>query len=118
LLARLLGDAGHTVISVQNGLEALGQLRAGGYDLLITDIYMPLMDGTELIAECRQAWPALPILAISGGSTFGEAYSLAALEAAKSMGVAGQLFKPLIADRLVEVVQTCLAGGAPPPPEA
>jgi CheY-like chemotaxis protein len=108
LIVRLLNGAGHEVSTAANGAEALASLGQQAYDLLITDIYMPVMDGTELIAECRQTHPQLPIVAISGGSTFGEAYSIAALDAADSMGVAGSLLKPFLSEQLLTIIHKCL----------
>lgn len=52
----------------QNGLEALEALELGPYDVLVTDINMPMMDGLELIAELREQAPQLPIVAVTAES--------------------------------------------------
>ena len=57
---------GHHVDCAENGAEALAILRAGDFDLLITDLEMPIMSGYELIRNAQQIWPALPIFICSG----------------------------------------------------
>ena len=68
LLQRLLRDAGFEVRTARHGDEALGMaLRASGqFDLVVTDVRMPVMDGLELARRLRERWPALPVLYISG----------------------------------------------------
>lgn len=48
LLARALSQDGHTVTTAANGAEALDKISAGDFDLLLTDIQMPVMDGIAL----------------------------------------------------------------------
>jgi len=114
LVRSILSDAGHTVAEAPNGAEALTLLASQKYDLLITDMYMPIMEGTELISHCQTLHPGLPIVAISGGGTYGEGYSLAALDAAVSLGAAQKLYKPFVVDQLLGLVEGCLAGPLPP----
>jgi len=68
MLQRLLRDAGFEVRAAQHGDEALGMaLRASGeFDLVVTDVRMPVMDGLELARKLRERWPGLPVLYISG----------------------------------------------------
>ena len=70
LLAHVLMGAGHEVRTAENGLAAQKLCRILGFDLLITDIIMPEMDGMELIQEMQQHYPQMKILAISGGEMF------------------------------------------------
>lgn len=66
LIARALSDEGYVVVTVANGHAALDAARAAevGFDLLVTNHYMPGLDGPELIARVRQDFPTLPILHI------------------------------------------------------
>jgi two-component system cell cycle response regulator CpdR len=64
---RLMLTAGHLVHTVADGAQAVAALEQTSYDLLITDIYMPVMDGMTLLAHCRERYPQLSLLAVSGG---------------------------------------------------
>jgi len=70
-ITKFLEAEGHECVMCENGREAKEKLADGGYDLLITDIMMPEVDGFELIEFVRQESEhnkEMPILAISGGS--------------------------------------------------
>jgi DNA-binding response OmpR family regulator len=64
LIARALTDAGFEVVAVANGRAALDAARGAqaGFDLIITNNYMPGLNGAELIARVREDFPNLPIL--------------------------------------------------------
>ena len=66
LIARALSDQGYRVVSVANGRAALEVARAadGAFDLIVTNNYMPGLNGAELIARVREDFPDLPILHI------------------------------------------------------
>jgi CheY-like chemotaxis protein len=61
-----------------DGVEAVARVRANHYDALITDIYLPNMDGAQLVREIRRHGPALRILAMSAGGPPAKAAALAA----------------------------------------
>jgi CheY-like chemotaxis protein len=67
-LRRLFEPAGYTVQLARDGVEALALLNAGHYQLMITDLEMPNMDGPTLIANCRNQarTERMPILAVTG----------------------------------------------------
>jgi DNA-binding NtrC family response regulator len=67
-VSRALELDGHMVETACHGVEALDRLKAkdGGYDLLVTDVKMPLMDGIALAHEASGKWPGLPILLMTG----------------------------------------------------
>jgi DNA-binding NtrC family response regulator len=67
-VSRALQLDGHEVETACHGVEALECLKAkdGGYDLLVTDVKMPLMDGIALAHETADLWPGLPILLMTG----------------------------------------------------
>jgi signal transduction histidine kinase len=67
MLARLLRKHGLSVTTATDGLDALRHIEGDEpFDLLVTDMIMPGMDGSELIAAARARRPSLAVLAISG----------------------------------------------------
>jgi two-component system cell cycle response regulator CpdR len=68
LVARALIQDGHEVVATADGAEALDVLqREGGrFDLLLTDIKMPVMDGLALALAVARDFPALPIVLMTG----------------------------------------------------
>ena len=88
-----LSSSGHLVDVASNGKEALTKYRAGNYDLVLTDIEMPEMDGYALTAEIRRLEAGTgrltPILAITASE-----FDLSA-ETAKERGFTGHMLKPL-----------------------
>ena len=66
----VLRKAGHDVLAASNGLEALTLYRASprAVDLVITDIAMPVMDGSEAVRLIQAARPGARIICISGNS--------------------------------------------------
>jgi excisionase family DNA binding protein len=93
-----------TAVDGASALEALGRAGAS-YDLLISDLNMPGMDGIALIREVKQINPALPIIIITGYSTEKSAID------AVNLRVAGYLTKPLRDRQVLEAAARAL--GAP-----
>ena len=65
-LARALERAGHEVVSCPDGEAALEALEGGRFDLLLTDIVMPGVDGIEVARAAAAADPAMRIMFITG----------------------------------------------------
>jgi DNA-binding response OmpR family regulator len=67
-VSRALSLDGHKVDTACDGLEAMDRLSAsdGAYDLLVSDVKMPLMDGIALAHKAAEKWPGLPILLMTG----------------------------------------------------
>ena len=67
-VARALGEDGHETTSTHDGAQALDVLtrKAGGFDLLLTDIKMPVMDGIALSLAAARDHPDLVILLMTG----------------------------------------------------
>ncbi len=67
-VSRALELDGHQVETACNGVEAMEQLteESGRFDLLVTDVKMPIMDGIALAHEASGNWPGLPILLMTG----------------------------------------------------
>lgn len=71
MVARVLREAGYEVTTARHGGEALRIAREndGEFELVITDIRMPVLDGWALRQALQREWPKLPVLFISGYST-------------------------------------------------
>ncbi|MBB3971442.1 cell cycle two-component system response regulator CpdR [Hansschlegelia sp.] len=65
-LVRALENAGHSVVSFDNGLSAYHRLREEPFELLLTDIVMPEMDGIELARRATQLDPDIKVMFITG----------------------------------------------------
>ncbi len=62
----LLETRGYRVLAFNNGEQALEAFRRGGVDLVLTDLIMPGVDGSRLIAEVKSLAPQTPTVLISG----------------------------------------------------
>ena len=79
---------------VENGMAALEKLRAGKFDLVLTDMWMPEMDGNGLVREIRRnpEWGTLPVYAITA--------DVEAMKRSAQAGFTGILLKPITLDKL------------------
>jgi CheY-like chemotaxis protein len=104
LIARALSDAGYEVVAVADGQAALDAARGAEveFDLIVTNNYMPGLNGPELIARVRQDFPSLPILHIDDIS-----------RKRLDQGLPGDVptvYKPFSVATLRKAVQELLAG--------
>lgn len=106
-LVDVLGAAGHEVVTADNGVQAC-EIVAGGtaFDVIITDIIMPEMDGIQAILEIQSMQPEARIIAISGGSARME--KAQGLETARRLGAVAVLEKPFEVDTLLAAVESAL----------
>lgn len=104
-LVGLLAAEGHRAEAVANGRQAIERLRERGFDLLITDIYMPDMDGIELLRILRRYIEPPPIIAISGG---GRTVQVDYLDLAQRLGARQVLRKPFTRRALNGAIQMAL----------
>jgi CheY-like chemotaxis protein len=65
VISGYLVAAGYVVQTAADGLDALGKLRAGLPDLIISDLNMPRMSGLEFLAVVRARFPQIPVIVIS-----------------------------------------------------
>jgi|TARA_R100000501_G_scaffold14543_2_gene26296 two-component system cell cycle response regulator CpdR len=65
-LERAIQRAGYDVVAVDRGTTALPHIAAGGFDLLLTDIVMPEMDGIELAQRAAALAPGMRVMFITG----------------------------------------------------
>ena len=97
----LLTAEGHIVRTSSNSCDVIGMLHKEIFDIPITDIIMPDVDGLEIIHQVKFIFPAIKIIAISGGGYFS---SIDLLVMAKGLGADIVVSKPFnyhsFADRL------------------
>jgi CheY-like chemotaxis protein len=109
----ILEREGHDVTVAANGRAGIAALNAGRFEVLIADIFMPAMDGLELLREVRQHRPELPVIVTSGASIFGPADQAPDfLAMAVKLGAVRGIRKPFTPDQLVAAMNECLGGGA------
>ncbi len=70
LFSHVLSKHGYSVVGVSNGREALDEIELGYFDLIISDIMMPVMDGYELVRTLRDADNHTPVLMITAKDAF------------------------------------------------
>ncbi len=105
LLAEILEAEGHSVIQSDNGLAAFNLHDMGALDLMITDLFMPRVDGMEAIINARRDFPDLRIIAMSGGADFLKQDFLPYM---KQFGASAILRKPFRTDVFLKTVRTVL----------
>jgi DNA-binding NtrC family response regulator len=66
MLTRMLGCGGYVVDSAADGSEALDKFRDNRFNLVITDVRLPQMNGLQLLGEIKQAEPHVPVIVITG----------------------------------------------------
>ena len=103
-IEKLLRREGYEVVSVRNGAEALRQVEAQKFDLLVTDIRMPSMNGIETIRQIRnqlasKGKPQIPEICITG-------YADNDLNRqAQELGVSDYLYKPFDLNEFLSCVK-------------
>ncbi len=99
LVCDVLRDRGHQVTAIGSGQEALKLLGEGDYDLVLTDLRMKGMLGTELLNEVKRAYPDIGVILMTA---FGSVET--AVEAMKH-GASDYLTKPVKNEELIRVVE-------------
>jgi two-component system cell cycle response regulator CpdR len=99
-LARALVRAGYDVDAVDRGTDALPLLEDQDYDLLLSDIVMPEMDGIELAQRCAEMSPHTRVMFITG-------FAAVTLKASREAPRAKMLSKPFhLKDLVLEIERT------------
>jgi CheY-like chemotaxis protein len=102
VLHSILVNSGYEVLAVADGGEALIQFAQGEFDIVITDIIMPVKDGLETISEILELKPGTRIIAMSGGGRQG---NVDFLETAKALGASLTFNKPFNLRDLIEGIE-------------
>ncbi len=107
VVAKMLTKIGMHVVTANNGLEALDEIKAQDFDLILMDIQMPKMDGYRATAEIRKMSDPVkrdvPIIALTASAFLTEK------EKAKLFGMNDHVGKPFSPEDLMEKIKMCLA---------
>ncbi|HEV7434661.1 MAG TPA: response regulator [Pseudorhizobium sp.] len=99
-----LSNAGYTVTEAVDGQDGLAKLNSGQFDLIVTDLNMPNMDGLTMIRELRKlpAHTGVPVIFLTTES------DAEMKQQAKAAGATGWLTKPFDPESLVKIVRKVL----------
>ena len=102
----MLENSGYENIEeAENGYIGIKLIRKSHFDLVITDIIMPDKEGIETIMEIKKDYPAIKIIAMSGGGKIGaDSY----LQMAGHLGAGRTLEKPFHQSELIDAVRELL----------
>lgn len=101
LVCAVLDGAGHETVGASSGGEALEAIAGGGFNLVVTDVVMPGLDGFELLGRVQESNPGLPVLLVTGAVDRRHALTGA-------QGASGVLYKPFTHTELREAVARAL----------
>ena len=96
-----LSQLGHKVTCAGDGTAATELVVQHAFDVVITDILMPIGDGLELIGELRRSQPDVRVIAISGGGRLPYSHYL---DAARALGAHAVLAKPFSFSELASLL--------------
>ena len=101
-LSDILDEEGYDVVTACDGQEALEKIRQGSFNLVITDIKMPIMDGMALLKEIEKSHTDIEVIVITSYGNEGQQ-----VEAAR-LGAYEYLNKPLNLDQLKNIIVRAL----------
>ena len=104
MLSEILGALGYEAQTANDGTEALAKLESDPFDMVISDVKMPTMDGLSLLKSVKQRSPDFPVLLIAGHQ------SSTAVGEAVHYRADGFLQKPFRIGQLSEAVERALNG--------
>ncbi len=105
-LRRLLLASGYQVIEAPDGQTALRHFTGNPVDLVISDIYMPEMDGIQFLMRVKEIFPDVRVIAMSGG---GHQKKENVLGAASMLGAVTVLEKPFELAEVLDAVKLALS---------
>lgn len=106
IVRRALENEQHQVLEASDGEAGMELLQREPVDVVITDIFMPGWDGIQTLREIRKRYPAVRVIAMSGGDSTG---MLDLRKDAELLGAVKSLQKPFTAREIVELVRAVLA---------
>ncbi len=105
-LRKTLESEGYEVIEAWNGAIGLQLFKERPADLVLSDIYMPEMDGAEMIERFCEEFPGTPIVAMSGGGWKDKGEVLDFIGGSRNVRT---IEKPFSRDEILEMVEEVLA---------
>ena len=102
VLSRTLGNVGYTCEVAENGFAALDRLHTRPFDLMISDIKMPGMDGLELFAEVRRSDADMAVVMVTAFATFNSVVD------ALKLGASDYVTKPFNLEHVLISVERAL----------
>lgn len=106
MLGKVLLRFGYSVEVGKNGQEAVDLYRASRPDVVLLDMFMPVMNGFDALFLIRQEFPDARVIAVSGG---GSNMGSDALREAQNLGARMTLQKPVGRDALLAAIEQILA---------
>jgi CheY-like chemotaxis protein len=109
----LLRASGYDVAIAQSGQSGIEAIRAGAFDLAIVDLFMPDMDGLDVIKAIRESNRTLPMIAASGFMFGGACPQMPGFEPmAIEAGAVAALYKPFRPSEVLQTVEKALGEAA------
>lgn len=102
---RALGPAGYEIDVAVDAYEGLKKLESGSFDLVLTDLKMPGMDGIEFLEKVKAGWPEVQVVIVTGYQTIDTAVK------SIKLGAFDYVNKPFTPEQIKEVVERALGGG-------
>ena len=106
IVRKMLERSGHHVTEAENGRFGLEQLKRDSFDLVITDIIMPEVEGVELVVAVSQQYPNTKTIVMSGGGRTG---NVDFLDVATKLGASAALQKPFTHADLLKAIDQSFA---------
>jgi DNA-binding NtrC family response regulator len=97
-LERYLTKQGHSVVTAANGQEGLLAVQTDEPEIVLSDIYMPQMNGLEMLSHIHQRWPAMPVIMMTGQD------DMPTTVQAMQSGAHDYIIKPIDLDRLQKIL--------------
>ncbi len=97
--SRALTPEGYEVKMARNGFDGLRMIEEEEFDLVLTDLKMPDMDGIEVLGKIKEEWPGIEVIIITGYQTVDTAVK------AIKLGAFDYIEKPFTPDALVSAVR-------------
>jgi two-component system cell cycle response regulator len=101
-LEDLLREEGYAVASAEGGAEALAKLEAERFDVVVTDLVMPGMDGSELVQRVKERWPDQDVVVVTSVGDLRTAID------AMKLGASEYLLKPVDKRALLRSIEQIL----------